>query len=1036
MMLSRIAVVRPIAVLMFTVLVAVFGVISWFSLPRELLPDISLPSLTVIIRYAKASPQDVESMLTRPVEEALSSTRHLKRLTSVSREGVSLVFLTCHWGANIDLISLEVREKLDSIINHLPADIENPQVTKSNPFETPFMILSLSGKSENPGSQFLFAGNRLKEEIQKIPGIASASLFGIPEKEIRVDVRPESLNHYRLDIIRIIDSVKKSNVNEPAGTVKGENYDWVIRTVGEVESEEELASVSVIIPDHFTEKEKSSRVPYVMLGELARIYEIEKERESVFRFNGKNSLSCVLYSSGVSNCVQTAADVRKIINRHNKDPNSRLNIDVVYDQSEFIRRSVRGVGTAAVLGMIFAFGVLFLFLGSLRFTVIVFAVIPLSVLSAATALYLAGFTLNMMSLGGIAIVTGMLVDHSIVIQENTQRCFQESGISVDSVLKGVCDVSAPITASVLTTVSVFFPFLFFSGLEGALFKDLAWSVILGLVLSVILSFILIPWFNAFHIRKKGCFKIIKKSFFADKLQSLLFQLIKRHRFPTRKTLPSVLVLLGVSFACLFNHPREWVPVAERGEFWIKVMAPAESRFEALEEKVKRIEQSLEKCGGIEKVVSRIGYESRLKGLFTTAQQKNTAQIIVFCRNKKKGESGRIIRKLSTIMDFNSFYPFEIEIGRSHSLLGEIFQKSSCLKVRLLGDDKEKTNKILKALKYKLSLVKEIEKVELLSLSGSPEVALEIDRNRSFIYGISSQDIAETLRAALKGVVATTVSKEGVKTDVRVRYHPGAYENISDLGSIPILSPAGNKVPLREVAFIYRTQGPSEIRRENGERVSELICHPLKGNKKKAQIKIKEILSELNQKEGVRLQLNGSGKEESYDSKKLIIALLLTLLMIYMVLAAQFESFLEPFIILLTVPFSITGVIPAWSLTSTPVSIMSLLGLILLGGVSVNNGIILIEFIHQYIRRGVPIEDAVVQASVSRFRPVLMNTLTTVLAVFPFLLSENLTLQFQAPIAITLAGGLIASTIMTLYLIPSMYLALIKLKRAKYALPAR
>lgn len=1010
MKLIQFSIQRPVTITMILLGIVLFGLLSYNRLPQDLFPNITSPQLTIVTKYAKASPKEIETLLTKPIEESLKTTQNLKAIYSQSVEGKSVILAHFYWGTDMDLASLEIREKLDLVKAKLPKESEVPLVKKMNPFDLPLLILSITSEEKSPSEIKHYVQTNIKEKIQKVAGVAAVSLSGFEEKMVFIDVDPNKLRHTEVDFPTIIRSIKEGNINYPAGSTREAYYELVVRTLAQAKTVEDVADLKIPL----------SQEQYLNLTDVAKVYQGYQEQESLFRVNGEPALACTVWAQTQSNNVLTAKKVHSELKQIKKILAQHVQLKVVYDKSKFVQESIDGVVSTAVVGGGLAFVVLMFFIRRVKIALIVFAAIPISVAATLTLMYLNHQSLNMISLAGMALVLGMLVDNAIVILENIIR-YQKEGLPIkEAAFKGTREVAAPLIASTLTSMVVFLPMIFLSGFEAQLFKDLAYTVVFGLVASLFVSLVFIPRWVA-HSKQTSLVSLKETpsmaSRFLEKIQAKYqywFEYCLNH---FQKVMRIVGISFGVAFLLFFLLPKTLLPQLDQGEFGLKLSFPSGTRLEVIQKTIKPIESYLEVHPKVSRVVAQAG-ESEEGSAVLSEVKKNQAQLNVFLKKKRRGVIRKVQKHLTRKLDTLDLHDVLVEFKEPQLFNQTDFRASSGVRLEILGNDWDKMKQMAQQIKEKAEKLSGIEQVNVLLPELSPEIQIQINKEQAVLYGFSSKEIALALQVALKGVVATRLFPTGDEIDVQVRLAPAFRNQFDQIKEVEILSKSGHKIPLGALAQIKKEQGVNQVERLEGRRILRIDCLP-KAGKKKAERQLASLISKLPKTETVRM--SGEREERSRSFKSLIGALLLSVLMIYMILAAQFESLWKPFLILFTIPFSVIGVVLGLVLTHTPVSVMVFLGMIFLGGIVVNNAIVLVQFIHDLKKEGMPTEKAVFEAGKIRLRPILMNMLTTVFAMIPFVLGRSLSIQIQAPLAITLTFGLVFSTVITLFLIPILYL---------------
>ena len=1059
MKLPDLSINKPVTVTMIFLGIVLMGMISLGKLPQELFPAISYPQLTIATTYENAAPEDVETLITRIIEETVGTVSNLKRISSISKEGISLVTTEFNWGTNMDFASLGVREKIDLVKERLPLGSADPIVMKFNPFEMPVMTLSVTG--EKPPAELLKLTRKfIKEELEKVPGVASCNITGGLEREIVVSIDQARLRASDIAINKIVDALKSSNLNYPAGTIEEHFYEYLIRTIGEFEIVPQIKDTVVgtdesenqrpTMENQEAQKRKEERPRLVYLKDVAEVKDTLQERTSISRFNGKENISVAILKQAGSNTLKVAENIRKRLDDIKKDIPSGLNVSIVYDQSTFISKSIKDVSDAAIQGGFLAFLVLWLFLKKIKPSIIVAAAIPVSIMITFALMYFSGLTLNMLSLGGLALGVGMLVDAAIVVIENISIHLQNKEEFIEAVRVGANEVESPVWGTHLTNVVVFLPMIFVIGIAGQLFKEIAITISFSLMASLFVSLALTPLFLSIGRRKIPKDKALKVA--SEEITSE-FKLVKWMGEVYSKVLPHVLkhrklVLLGAMllfilsmFVFLFID-KEFMPKVDQREFVMKASLMTGTRLEITNSAVKKIEETLLNNKDVDSVAVTIG-SSKERGAGDAIETlgSHEANIIVNLKKGKKRSkltTAEIIRNLKKQLDKENLEGAEIEYILQESVFKSALMGSAPIVIEIKGHDLDFTKKLYEELRFELAKIPGVYGIRTSLAPPAPETKVNIIKDKAALYNLSVGSISQAAHIAIKGVTATKFKEEGREIDIKVRLRPEDRKNLSSIRNILIHSPLGIEVPLSEVAYISHGVGPSEIKRLDQQRVIMVTANITGRSTDKVMEDINKLIDSIMalhadvKKQAAReiekdfsIQLAGENKEMKESFVSMAFALILSVLLVYMIMASEFESFWQPFVIMFTVPLSLIGV--AWCLyiTHTPLSVVAILGVIMLGGIVVNNGIVLIDKINMLREQGQDLIAAVTQASRNRLRPIMMTSFTEVLGLLPLALGIGEGSELQAPLAITVMGGLSVATLLTLFVIPSLYTTVAK-----------
>ncbi|MBU1852579.1 MAG: efflux RND transporter permease subunit [Candidatus Omnitrophica bacterium] len=1029
---------------MFFLGVLMLGFISLTRLPQELFPSITYPQLTIVTAYENAAPEEVETLITKIIEETVGTVSGLKRISSVSKEGLSIVTAEFGWGTSMDFASLGVREKIDLIKERLPLGSTDPIVMKFNPFEMPVITLSITG-DKLPYELLRLSRKFIKDELEKVEGVASCNISGGLEREILVSLDEGRLRASNISITKVVDALRSSNLNYPAGTIEEPFYEYLVRTIGEFELVSDIGGTivgkdeederGVLDPRKSAKLKKEARLIY--LDDIAEIEDTFQERTSISRYDGQENISIAVQKQAGSNTLRVAQNVKDKLLQIEEELPRGMKAAIVYDQSVFIERSIRGVMEAAIQGGFLAFLVLFIFLRNIKASLIVALSMPISIMVAFSLMYFNGITLNMLSLGGLALGIGMLVDSAIVVIENIYSHFQKEKDIKEAAKFGASEVSGAIFSSTLTTVAVFLPMIFVVGVAGQLFKELAFTVTFSLLASLIVALSLIPRLAAIggkSKKSKAPKKVVDKdaAFILGSLYSKAIAIVLKYRW---MFLIGVVILFFLSMGLFGFIDKEFMPKVDQREFIIKLTMPTGTKLNITDSVVKRIEEVLFDTKEVEGVAVNIG-SSKSKdysqGLETMGSHQSQIAVTLN-KDKKSTPSSKVIENLKDRFHRLNLEGAQIEYILQESVFTSALQGSAPIVIEVKGKDLGKIETFTNYIKDGLAKIHGIYGIRTSLTVPSPETKVNVIKDRAALYNLSIGAIARTANIAIKGIVATRFKEEGREIDVRVRLRKGGDFRLSRLRNILIHSPLDIEVPLSEVAYITQGVGPNEIKRLDQQRVvlvtANITDTPL--NKvimditaliEKIEIeKANEVGDSRDTEKDIVMSLSGESQQmrESFDSLR--FALILSILMVYMIMAAQFESLWQPFIIMFTVPLSLIGVLAILFLTRTPISVVVMLGVIILGGIVVNNGIILIDCINNLRKKGVELLEAVIESAKTRLRPIFMTTMTTVLGLLPLALGISEGSELQSPMAITVMGGLMISTILTLFVIPCVYI---------------
>ncbi len=1011
----ELAVRRRVSVMMTALAIIIFGLVAYNRLALELFPDISYPSITVQTDFPDTAPQEVESLITRPVEEAVGVLRGLQTIHSVSRAGISEVTLEFAWGSDMDLLSMEVREKIDRLI--LPAEASNPVVLRYDPSLDPIIRLALSGDEDLMVLRRL-ADKQIKQDFETLKGVAAAQVKGGLEEEIQIDLDQERLAALGISIDQVQQVVGVSNVNLPGGALRGQDSQYLIRTINEFTSTEEIADLII----------QQTESGAVRLRDVATVIWGHQEREEITRVNGHESVEISLFKEGDANTVTVARRLRERLDlwQDGKLPEG-TSLTVLFDQSTFIQQAVSEVGNAALIGGGLAIILLMLFLRDGRSTLIIATSIPISVIATFIAMYKMDISLNIMSLGGLTLGIGMLVDNSIVVLESIYRKRKLGQNLFASAINGTTDVGGAVIASTLTTVAVFLPIVFVEGIAGQLFKDQALTVTFSLLASLAVAVTVIPMASALGSRLPLEGRKLEEDaplkdadtgqttmtlgWFSHGYDSLLSGALKMRWL----TLLLGFGLFGAAVWSVGLLKTELIPELSEGEFFFEVKLPEGASLAATDRTIATMEKAVANEPSIDRNYATVGSRLISGGMSLNTKAENLGQLNMVMKDKGDSEGEMAVaERLRQI--FLQTPDLEVKFGRP-----SYFSLKTPVEVIIYGEDLDDLRAYSLDVARRLSGVDGLVDVRSSLEAGNPELQVVFDRQRLAALGLDMGTLSETLKNRVLGVVPTRYMESDRQIDIRIRNREQDRGSVSDVRNLMLPGPDGTSLRLLSVADVTESRGPAEIHRLQQQRAA-VVSANLGSTSLGAAIKdVQGVLLESTPPTGLSTDLGGQNKEMQTSFNSLRFAIMLAIFLVYLVMAATFESFLHPFLVLFTIPLALVGVVAGLLITNTPITIIVLIGTVMLVGIVVNNAIVLIDTVNRLRRAGVARRDAVVRAGHLRLRPILMTTLTTILGLLPMALSWGEGAELRAPLAITVASGLALSTLLTLVVIPAAYM---------------
>lgn len=1003
------AVRRRVSVLMTALAIVAFGIVGYQRLALELFPDITYPSLTVQTDFPDTAPQEVEYLITRPVEEAVGVLRGLQTIHSVSRAGASEVTLEFDWDTDMDLMSMEVREKLDRLF--LPDEAEDPIVLRFDPALDPIVRLALSG-GELVEMRRL-AERKLKPEFETVRGIAAAQIKGGLEDEVQIEVAQDRLAALAIPLDRVRAIVGASNINLPGGALRSSDTHYLVRTINEFEDVEEIGNLIV----------QQSENGIVRIKDIATVRYGTKEREEITRVNGLECVEIAVYKEGDANTVNVARLLGETLSEWENDLPPGHSLTVLFDQSHFIKQAIDEVRNAALIGGVIAILILFAFLRDVRSTLIIATSIPLSIVATFMAMYRMDVSLNIMSLGGLTLGIGMLVDNSIVVLESIYRRRKAGASLTQAAVEGTTEVGPAVVASTLTTVAVFLPIVFIEGIAGQLFKDQALTVTFSLLASLLVAITMIPMLAGLGGKLGGMARsAVTVSTADDHSQTLGIVSAAYDRFirgAIARRWVTLVIAFGLFFAALGSIRllgTELIPQLSEGEFFFEVKTPEGTALTATDRIMQAMEAEVDTHGSIARHYSTVGSRLVAGGISMNTKAENLGQLNVVMKSRSD-EEGEAQTVEALRREFELIPDLEVKFGRP-----SYFSLKTPVEIVLFGESLEDLRAYSIDLAQELSGVYGLVDVRSSLEAGNPELQVVFDRARLASLGLDMGTLSETLKNRVQGVVPTRFKEADRQIDIRIRNQESDRASMEDVRNLVVPGPEGQQIRLLAVADISLDRGPAEVHRLQQQRAAVVTAN-LDGVSLGAAVGgIEAAMARVPLPAGISWELGGQNKEMNVSFNSLRFALGLAIFLVYLVMAATFESLLHPFIVLFTIPLAVVGVVAGLLATSTTITVIVLIGTIMLVGIVVNNAIVLIDAINRLRRAGVDKLEAVVQAGHLRLRPILMTSLTTILALMPMALAWGEGAELRSPLAITVASGLFFSMLLTLVVIPAAYMA--------------
>ncbi len=1014
MNLSRFAVHRPVFTVMVILIVIILGVVSLLRLPIDLMPDVTYPTLTIRTDYENANPEEIEELITRPIEEAMSAVPGVESVFSTSSEGSSNVRVSFSWGTDLDTASNDLRDRLDRVISRLPDDAERPVLYKFDIANFPILIFGASG-SMNPLDLRTVIDEQIKYRVERIPGVASLDVWGGYEREIQVNLDASKLKAMGLPLDQVLSRIREGNVTLPAGSLDRGDFEVTVRTLGEYASLDQLAGTVIAVREGVS----------IRLSDVARVDDTWKKITRVIRVNGRPGVRVGVRKQSGTNTVDVARQVLREVEKINRDI-PQVSLTPIIDTSDYIRNSITNVGSMALYGGLLAVLVLFFFLRNMVSTLIIAASIPISIIATFALMYFGGLTLNIMTLGGLALGIGMLVDNAIVVLENIYRHREAGEEAENATLKGAGEVTAAIVASTMTTLAVFLPLIFIRGMSGVMFKQLASVVGFSLLCALAMALTLVPLMSSrlLHVGPPGSSWFagiygLSTAFFT-RLEDGYKRLLHHALAHAGTVIAGTAAVLAMSLALIPLVGVEFMPSTDEGEVRVNAEMEVGTRVDVLAEKFGLIEDVVrnEVPEMRNYVVSLGGSGGRSRG-----SHAGEMRIALKPRSERTRSSEEVADDLRGKLGAVAGVTVRTRAGQGLFLM-RMFSGGDTEKVQLeiRGYDLQTADILSQRVKEVVEEVEGVTDVQISRESGSPEELIFVDRLKAADMHLTVSRIADTLQTVLSGTTAGSYRERGDEYDIRVKVDDAEKLGIRDILDLTVTGSEGTPVVLRNVVDIEPRTAPVRIERKDQERIVTVSANISGRDMGSILADVREGLRKVAVPDDFSIVFGGDYEEQEKAFRELLLSLVLAVLLVYMVMASLYESVRYPFVVMFSVPFAAVGVILMLFITGTTFNVQSFIGCIMLGGIVVNNAILLVDHINLLRRRdGMALHEAIEEAGRRRLRPILMTAMTTALAMVPLAVGMGEGGEVQAPLARAVIGGLISSTLITLVIIPVVYL---------------
>ncbi|AEJ18360.1 efflux RND transporter permease subunit [Gracilinema caldarium] len=1032
MSIAKTVVSRPTTIFIAFILLLGLGVFATINLPIDLYPEIEPPILVVLTSYSGAGPEEVEKTITRPLEGTLSNVSSLEKLTSSSSKGSSMIMLEFTYGTDMADAANSVRDNLELVKRFLPEGSDTPLIFKFDPSMIPIMGLMVTG-NRTPEELREISENTILPRIEQVPGVAMGAVSGGREKIIKVEIPQNRLEAYGLTITQIKNMLSSQNIAVSAGSILDNGLSYLLTSAGEYRTLDEIRSTVISYKGGGLVNGEIEPSKVVRLQDIADVYEGYRDEDSLVFVNGQAAVQITVQKQSGKNSVQTARELRKRLNQISKEIPQGIKITEIFNTTDIIENSINQVTSSALQGAILAVLILFVFLRSFKPTLIIGITIPVSLLFTLMAMYFWGLTLNVMTLAGLALGVGMLVDNSIVILENIYRYREKGAKLTAAAILGSQEMINAIVSSTLTTICVFAPLVMFKsqlGIVGELFAGLAFTVVISLTMSLAVAMMLIPVLTSHYLPLTTRVQKPLRGFLVriDRPFALFFSWLDqayRHAVDRvlRRKLLTVLTIAILFIVSIISIPRigyVFMPEQQADSVTLSIELPVGTPITETEAVLKQIQTILEQeVKGYKRIILTVGQKSFFGLSGSSSVHKGSLQITLPDYKERIDSAETMKNKIRA--HFNDFpgVMMSFSSGQQGGRIGSSSPIDIVIKTQDLIKGKAIAERIAQLLKEKVPEAKE-PFVDL--KDGLPQVELIFDRERMYSLGLNVYTVGNELKAAVDGVTATKFRSSGNEYDVVLILPQSDRNELPALDKIFVMSPAGLKIPLASFAQYKKTTGPITINRENQGRVIHVTAGTSPGVPiNKVESNIRELIQqEIPAEDDVVIEYAGDYQQLMEYIGKFALIMLVAAFLVFGVMASQFESFRDPFIIIFTIPLSVIGIVVIYAVTGEVFNILTAVGLLVLMGVIVNNGIVLVDYTNLLRKRGLSLHDACVEAAGNRLRPILMTTLTTVLGLVPMAFFPGEGSELVAPIGKTVLGGLSFGTLMTLFLMPVIY----------------
>ncbi|MCJ7447444.1 MAG: efflux RND transporter permease subunit [Bacteroidales bacterium] len=1007
---------RPVTTILIFVALMVIGLYSLTQLPVDLYPEVELPFIGVVTTYPGASASDIETNVTRPLEDVLNAVSNLKEITSTSSDGISVIFMNFEYGTNLDEASNDIRSNLSFIENYLPEDSENPTIMKFNSSMMPIIFYAITAKESYRGLEKIL-DEKIVNPLNRIEGVGSVSLAGVPGRKVYIDVDPRKMEAYNLTIEQIGNILRAENMNMPAGYLEMGQTDYPLRIQGEFPESDVMKNIVV----------SSFNGNNVYLKDVATVRDTIRETKLDTRINGLQGMTMYVQKQSGGNTVKVTKEIEKTLATLTKELPADVKIEKLFDSATFIKDSISNLTETLLYAAIFVVLVVLFFLGRWRATVIIIVTIPVSLVVAFIYLFITGESINIISLTSLSIAIGMVVDDAIVVLENITKHVERGSRPREAAIYATNEVWLAVIVTTLTVVAVFFPLTFVKGITGVLFKQLGMLVSITIVTSVFAAITLTPTMSAlilkwYPIRKDAPFwtydgSIRKGLDWFDHFYEKTLRWALHHK----KVVSLIAIVVFAGSMSLFTLiDTEFFPEADQSRLTATIELQTGTRVDETVKTTDKIDKLLkEKYPEVNLISSSTGTDDQagFESLFGAAGTHKITYTLRLVPIEEREKSVTVLAEemRSDFAKFPEIVDFTVSTSESMGSFG-----SSTVDVEIYGYNIAETNAVAGELATKIKKIEGAKDVTISRDKSKPELQIILDQNKMISSGLNTAMVSSAIKNRVEGMTATRLRQSGDEYDVVVRFKETSRSTLTDIENIGISNPIGQLIRLGEIAVIKEFWSPPSIARKRRERIVNVSFTPYKRSLTELQLEVQKAINETSIPAGVIVQISGAIKEQMESFMDIAFLLMVSLVLVYLVMASQFESLKMPFIIMFSIPFAFSGVAIALFITHTTLSVISAIGAVMLIGIVVKNAIVLVDFINLMRERGLELYEAIALSGRSRLRPVIMTSATTILGMLPLAMSTGSGSELWSPMGVAVIGGLIFSTVVTLVLVPVVY----------------